>query len=223
MQRKAAFVRCLEETMADVDKTDTTQTDPVLEEWAARRAQRPGFVEALMQDAMAYAANRGERKGLDSKQSRWRYAAGLLWRSDTYLGLVLYRIRMALHDRGIPILPRLIHIFCSVVYGLSIDDYVVLKAGIYLPHGQTELGGITLIGSGCVLGPWSGIGLVQGNLLGPNIGDNVLVGTGANILGNLTIGDGARIGASALVLSDVPAGATAVGVPAKIRGVVEGS
>ena len=50
----------------------------------------------------------------------------------------------------------------------------------------------------------------------PIIGDDVFIGAGAKILGAVTIGDGARIGANAVVVCDVPAGATAVGVPARI-------
>ncbi|MGZ3442120.1 MAG: serine O-acetyltransferase, partial [Polyangia bacterium] len=50
----------------------------------------------------------------------------------------------------------------------------------------------------------------------PRIGNDVYIGAGAKILGPVTIGDGAIIGANAVVLSDVPAGATAVGVPARI-------
>ncbi|WP_373994222.1 serine O-acetyltransferase, partial [Fischerella thermalis] len=50
----------------------------------------------------------------------------------------------------------------------------------------------------------------------PRLGKGVEVGAGAKILGNVTIGDYARIGANAVVLCDVPAGATAVGIPAKI-------
>jgi serine O-acetyltransferase len=50
----------------------------------------------------------------------------------------------------------------------------------------------------------------------PIIGDNVFIGAGAKVLGAVTVGDGARIGANAVVVCDVPAGATAVGVPARI-------
>ena len=202
--------------MPDEEEAETTQASRVWAEWDARRAQRPGFIEALMRDAMAFAGHRGEHVGLDSRQSRWRYAVGLLWRSDTYLGLVLYRIRTALDDKGIPILPRLIHMFCCAAFSLSIGEHVVLKAGIYVPHRRIVLDGIVLIGSGCYLAPWTLIGLAQGNFLGPKIGDNVFVGTRCRILGDLTIGDGAIIGSSAVVLSDVPAGATAVGIPAKV-------
>jgi serine O-acetyltransferase len=50
----------------------------------------------------------------------------------------------------------------------------------------------------------------------PVIGDGVMVGAGARILGGISLGDGCRVGANAVVITDVPAGATAVGVPARI-------
>jgi serine O-acetyltransferase len=60
------------------------------------------------------------------------------------------------------------------------------------------------------------IGLLAGQLQGPTIGRQVSIGTGAKILGPVRIGNGAKIGANAVVVHDVPARATAVGVPAKI-------
>jgi serine O-acetyltransferase len=53
----------------------------------------------------------------------------------------------------------------------------------------------------------------------PRIGDDVLIGTGAKILGPVQVGDGARVGANAVVIEDVPAGATAVGIPARVTAV----
>ena len=50
----------------------------------------------------------------------------------------------------------------------------------------------------------------------PTVGSNVIIGTGATVLGPVTIGDGAKIGAGALVLTDIPANSTAVGAPAKV-------
>jgi serine O-acetyltransferase len=55
-----------------------------------------------------------------------------------------------------------------------------------------------------------------GNKGVPIIGNNVYIGVGAKILGGIRIGDGAKIGANAVVLCDIPDGATAVGIPAKI-------
>ena len=61
------------------------------------------------------------------------------------------------------------------------------------------------------------IGLRAGNYQGATIERNVSIGTGAKIIGPVRIGEGATIGANAVVVDDVPAGATAVGVPARIR------
>ena len=75
--------------------------------------------------------------------------------------------------------------------------------------------GITEIGPRARIAPFTSIGLVAGSIVGPTIGADVQVGTGARVLGKLEIGDGAQIGANAVVLSDVEAGTTVVGVPAK--------
>lgn len=186
-------------------------------EWQSRLDQQPGLFEALSRDAMVFATHRGEARSLDTRAARWRYALKMLWRSEAYLGLALYRIRAALRDSGVPIIPQLLNFFCSAVFGIHIGDPVVLKAGIYIPHGEIVLDGIVLVGSGCTLCPWTTLGLQQGNVLGPKLEDNVFVGTGAKILGDVTVGAGARIGANAVVVTDVPAGSTAAGVPAKIH------
>ncbi len=70
------------------------------------------------------------------------------------------------------------------------------------------------IGPNCLLFQQVTIGMRNGGV--PNIGGHVDVGAGAKILGNVNIGDHARVGANAVVLIDVPAGKTAVGVPAMI-------
>jgi serine O-acetyltransferase len=72
-----------------------------------------------------------------------------------------------------------------------------------------------VIGDNCYLGPNVIIGGRSGEQDVPVIGDNVFVGAGARILGPVKIGNGATIGAASLVLEDVPAGSTVVGVPAR--------
>ena len=78
------------------------------------------------------------------------------------------------------------------------------------------LDGLVRVGRGTAIRPWVTVGLAEGNFEGPKIGRNVRVGTGAKLFGPITIGDNALIGANAVVLQDVPAGSTAVGVPARI-------
>jgi serine O-acetyltransferase len=99
---------------------------------------------------------------------------------------------------------------------VSIGDPVVVQQGDYIVHGQVTIDGITEIHSGAVIAPWVSVGLVAGNFIGPTIGPRAYIGTGARVLGSVRLGEGARVGANAVVLQDVPDGATAVGVPARI-------
>jgi serine O-acetyltransferase len=99
---------------------------------------------------------------------------------------------------------------------VCIGDPVVMAPGVYIAHGQVVVDGLVTVGTQVVLFPWTTIGLVAGNFEGPTIGDGVTVGTGARVLGPVHLGDRAVIGANAVVLNDVPAHATAVGVPARI-------
>ena len=103
--------------------------------------------------------------------------------------------------------------------GVEIHPGAKIGKGLFIDHGMgVVIGETTEIGDNCTL--------YQGVTLGgtgkdhgkrhPTLGNNVLVGAGAKILGPFTVGDNARVAAGAVVLSEVPPNATAVGVPAKI-------
>ena len=178
--------------------------------------QRPPFFRAIVRDVYVYAGHRGERTKLQTRFGRWVYALRLPFVASEYLGLVLYRLRLALFAKHVPLIPSILGWICALCWNIRIDYTVVIDEGVYIAHGQTVIGGLTYIGKRTYLSPFISIGLVQSNPIGPHIGDGVFVGTGARILGPLTIGNGARIGANAVVLSDVPAQATAAGVPARV-------
>jgi serine O-acetyltransferase len=102
--------------------------------------------------------------------------------------------------------------------GIEIHPGAALGKRLFIDHGMgIVIGETTVIGDDCML--------YQGVTLGgtgkergkrhPTVGNNVIVGVGAKVLGNVHIGDNARIGGGAVVLRDVPANTTAVGVPAK--------
>lgn len=110
------------------------------------------------------------------------------------------------------------HRFWSVVTGADIPLDCQIGGGLLLPHPN----GIVIhpkaqIGPNCLIFQQVTIGTGTGEML-PVIGGHVDIGAGAKILGGLRIGDHARIGANAVVLKDVPAGKTAVGVPAVVAG-----
>lgn len=88
--------------------------------------------------------------------------------------------------------------------------------GLVISHGNGTILTAESIGRNCWVHHEVTIGWQYGAGM-PTVGDDVFVGAGAKILGSVNIGDGARIGANAVVVDDVPAGGTAVGVPARIR------
>jgi serine O-acetyltransferase len=103
--------------------------------------------------------------------------------------------------------------------GIEIHPGATIGPGLFIDHGMgTVIGETAIVGSGVLLYHGVTLGGVDGRpgRRHPLLGDRVIVGAGAKVLGALVIGDDARIGAQAVVLVDVPAGSTAVGVPARI-------
>jgi serine O-acetyltransferase len=181
-------------------------------------SRRPGLRHALRWDAVQFAAHRVEGPQPLDSWGQWRTALRMVWVSDDYLGVVLYRLRTWLHDRGVPILPTILHRLCIAFFGIRIGDRAVIGEGVYFPHGNVVIDGVTMIGARCVICPWTTIGVKQGTFFAPQIGDGVFLGTGAKVIGNITIGHGANVGAGSVVIDDVPGGASVAGVPARIIG-----
>jgi serine O-acetyltransferase len=94
---------------------------------------------------------------------------------------------------------------------------VVVHPGVYIVHGQVVIDGIAEIKGGTVIAPFVTVGLRPGDFRGPTIERGVSIGTGAKVLGNVRVGSGAQIAANAVVVDDVPAGATVFGAPARPR------
>ena len=176
----------------------------------------PTFLRAVLADAEVAMAYRSEGREIRSHVDAAAQIIRLAWVSDAFFAQICYRAKARLQALRVPLLPRLFHRLAMVTAQVCIGDPVVIEPGLYLPHGQVVVDGFVRIGSGAVLFPWVTIGLVAGEFRGPTLGDDVHVGTGAKVIGPITIGGGARIGANATVINDVPPGATAVGVPARL-------
>lgn len=106
--------------------------------------------------------------------------------------------------------------------GIEIHPGARIGARVFIDHGYgvvigetAEVGDDCTIYQGVTLG---GTSLTRGTKRHPTLGRNVVVGAGAKVLGPFTVGDGANIGSNAVVTKAVPAGATAVGIPARIIG-----
>lgn len=133
--------------------------------------------------------------------------------------LLLYRAAHALHVRGMKLTARAISQFAKFLTGVEIHPGATIGRGLFIDHGSgVVIGETAVIGDNCTI--------YQGATLGgtgkdtgkrhPTLGDNVMVGAGAKLLGNFTVGSGAKIAAGAVVLKDVPENCTAVGIPAHI-------
>ena len=140
----------------------------------------------------------------------------------TYSGLhviIVHRIAHALDRLKLPVIPRLLMALARGLTGVEIHPSATIGRGLFIDHGSG-----VVIGETAVLG--DNVTLFQGVTLGgtgkekgkrhPTIGDNVVIGAGAKVLGNITIGNNSMIGANAVVIRDVPEHSTVVGVPGRI-------
>jgi serine O-acetyltransferase len=179
-------------------------------------AEHPGFVEAVRADTKVALLFRGERDRASSGFGLVREVVRLCAITDSFFAQVCYRAKAACQARHVPLLPVLLHRLAVTRGQIAIGDRVVIDPGLYLPHGQVVIDGYTRLRSFVVVRPFVTIGLRGGDPIGPRIGPFTQVGTGARIFGPVVIGEQVQVGANAVVLHDLPAGATAVGVPARV-------
>lgn len=108
------------------------------------------------------------------------------------------------------------HVFWSIITHSDIHPEAKLGRQLKLPHPNgVVVHEEAVVGDNCMIMQQVTIGMIgQGQV--PRIGNRVYIGAGAKIIGNVTVGDDARIGANAVVTKDVPAYATAVGIPAQL-------
>jgi serine O-acetyltransferase len=140
----------------------------------------------------------------------------------TYAGfhaLLAYRIAHRFHKWGIPIVPRAISQFARWLTGIEIHPAATIGKGFFIDHGMgvvigetAEIGDYVTLFQGVTLG---GTGKERGKRH-PTLGNHVVVGAGAKILGGIKIGDNVKIGANSVVLKSVPANCTVIGVPGRI-------
>lgn len=133
--------------------------------------------------------------------------------------LLLHRIAHRLNRWHLPFIPRLISHIARFLTGIEIHPGATIGRGVFIDHGMgvvigetAIVGNYALIYQGVTLG---GTGKESGKRH-PTLGENVVVGAGAKVLGNLQIGDNVRIGAGSVVLRDVPSDCTVVGIPGRI-------
>ena len=140
----------------------------------------------------------------------------------TYAGfhaLMAYRLAHWLKSYGIPLVPRAISQLARWLTGIEIHPSARIGIGFFIDHGMgvvigetAEIGVYVTLFQGVTLG---GTGKERGKRH-PTLGNHVVVGAGAKILGGITIGDNVKIGANSVVLKSVSANSTVIGVPARV-------
>lgn len=133
--------------------------------------------------------------------------------------ILLHRISHRLYLKGQYLLARAINYFARILTGADIHPGAKIGKGFFIDHatgvviGETaEIGNNVCIFQGVTLG---GVSTEKGKRH-PTIGNNVVIGANATILGNIRIGDNVKIGAGSVVVKDVPPNSTVVGVPGKV-------
>ena len=140
----------------------------------------------------------------------------------TYSGLqaiISHRIAHKLHMMNVLFLPKFISQVSRVITGIEIHPGAEIRKGLFIDHGMG-----VVIGETSIIG--ENVTMFQGVTLGgtgkergkrhPTVGNNTVIGTGAKILGDITVGDNVNIGANAVVIRNVPANSTVVGIPGRI-------
>ncbi|WP_395828055.1 serine O-acetyltransferase EpsC [Collimonas sp.] len=141
--------------------------------------------------------------------------------SPRFTPIVIFRLSHWCFQKKISLLAKILSMINFVIFGLEIAVRCEIGPGLYFPHTQGTVIGANKIGENATIYHNVTFGAREIDLdysssSRPDIGDNVIVGAGAKILGPIVIGNNVRVGANAVVVDSVPSGATVVGIPARI-------
>ena len=148
------------------------------------------------------------------------------WGSQGFWVMIVYRfgrwrytIRSAMIRKPFSLLYKILYKLVQVLTGVELPCEVAVGKNFRIDHfGGIIISGFASFGDNCVIRDGVTVGLRRvDDPVAPKIGNNVDIGTGAKVLGDITVGDNVVIGANAVVLEDVPSNSIAVGVPARIK------
>lgn len=174
-------------------------------------AAKPGFIRLIAED-------------IDGVMARDPAARSRIEVLLTYPGVhavLFYRLANPLWRRGLRFPARFLSFLARMMTNVDIHPGATIGRRLFIDHGAgvvigetAEIGDDVLLFHGVTLGG-TARATNKGKKRHPTLGSNVLIGAGAKILGPITVHDGAAVGANSVVIADVPAGMTAVGMPAK--------
>lgn len=155
----------------------------------------------------------------------WHTYEGDIWRPGLWVMVVYrfgrwrYRLAWAVWRKPMSLLYKCLRTAVQITAGVELPCEAQVGRRLRIEHGGCiVISGDAVLGDDVILRHGVTIGLKRTGMRGaPHIGDRVDIGAGAKLLGPITIGDNAIIGANAVVLTDVPPGTLAAGVPARIH------
>ena len=164
--------------------------------------------------ARSAATSRPPTSAIPPRAASRRWRSSLSW--PGVHALLAHRVAHALHEAGVPFVPRALAYASRAITGIEIHPAARIGDGLFIDHGMgvvigetAEIGDDVTLYQGVTLG---GTGFATGKRH-PTVEDNVTIGSGAKLLGPITIGHGAKIGANSVVITDVPPNSTVVGNP----------
>lgn len=140
--------------------------------------------------------------------------------SPRFTPIVIFRLSHWCFQKKLSPIAKILSMVNFVIFGLEIAVRCEIGPGLYFPHTQGTVIGALRIGENATIYHNVTFGAREVDIeylvdARPVVGNNVIVGAGAKVLGAVSIGDDARVGANAVVLEDVASGITVVGIPAK--------
>jgi serine O-acetyltransferase len=137
-----------------------------------------------------------------------------------FLPIVLCRSSRSAFLNGFPGLSHLLSYLNQIIFGIEISPRCMIGPGIFFPHTSGTVIGASKIGRNVTIFQGVTLGARQIDMnfdvaLRPELGDFVVIGAGAKVLGGISLGDNVKVGANSVLLQSVPANATVAGVPAR--------
>lgn len=138
----------------------------------------------------------------------------LLYRHMPLRAMLWFRFGSWCNEHGIPLMSGFTQRLLFRSYGLELMVGSNIEGGLYIAHPIGTVIGNATLGQNCTIIGSTTLGMRKNGIF-PTLGNGVFIGVGARILGDIHLGDNATVGAMALVLTDVPANTTVVGIPAR--------
>ncbi len=175
----------------------------------------PAFISTIREDLLRLSLLTAGKKSYISGPGFWM---GLF--SPRFIPVFIYRLSSALYDRNFSFLSKSLSLFNFIFFGLEIYVGCKIGPGLVLPHTQGTVIGAYSIGNNATIFNGVTLGAVMFETLisektRPIVGNDVTIGAGAKVLGGVSIGDRVKVGANAVVITSIPSGFTAVGVPSR--------